>query len=105
MNRCINKALFPLEDKMFENGLISPTQLELMSFAIPSSVKRSGGQSTRSRRLRLGSLGGCPNSMALEGLLHIEGNEHCYTVMNATKAQEQCINLEVMLNKIVNNLQ
>ena len=67
MNRCINKALFPLEDKMFENGMISPTQLELMSFAILSSAKRSGGQSTRSRRLRSGSLGGCPNYVASEG--------------------------------------
>ena len=88
MNRCINKALFPLEDKMSKNWLISPTQLELMTFATPSSTKRYGGQSTRSRRLRLGSLGAYPNYVALEGLLHTKHNKRRHTAINVAEARE-----------------
>ena len=90
--------------KKSEHGLISSTQLESMSFPTPSSTKKSGGQSMRSRWLRSGSLGGYPNCVALEGLLHTKRNDHCHVTMNATEAWERCLDLGVALNKIANNL-
>ena len=73
---------------MPENGLISPTQLEL----ITTSAKKSGGQSTQSRQL-------------LEGLLRTECNEHRHAAKNTAEARERCVDLEASVNKIANNLQ
>ena len=89
---------------MSESDILSPSQLELLNFTIPTLAKRVGERSSRSRRLRSASVGGCGNCKELEKLLQTELNARRSAAMNASEAHERCLDLGATISKIEHNL-
>ena len=88
MNTRITKALFPSKSTMSESDMISPSQLKLFKFTTPTSSKRGGEQSTRSRRPRSAYVGGCVNCKKLEKLFQTERKACHNAAMNAAEAMK-----------------
>ena len=104
MSNRITKSLFQTESTMSKGDFISPSQLELLKFTTPSSSRRGGELSTRSRHLRSTSIGGCPNCKELEQQLQVERTARRKAALNASEAHEKCVDLGVALKKMGNIL-
>ena len=104
MNKRLSKSLFHSEETMSETDILSPSQLELLKFATPTSATRIGEHSGRSRRLRSASIAGCRNCKELEMLLEGERHARRSAAINAAEAREKCLDLGAAISKIEHNL-